>query len=155
MKPHTFEEALRLYEKMIKNQMKKLSLYRDYDEYYQCGIIALWRAYMQFEEGKGDFSAYAMRTVRGYLLVRLNKENKLQSRSAAWNPEYMEGIALDDKEEDFEVYMDLLDERRSYVLRECFQGGKKLTGIARELGITYDQARYLYRSALAILKKRT
>lgn len=75
MKPVTFTETVVLYEKMIKNQMKKLCIYREYEEYYQCGLIALWRAYEKYEAEKGSFSAYALVTVRGYLLERLKKSD--------------------------------------------------------------------------------
>lgn len=80
MKPATFTETVTLYEKMIKNQMKKLYLYRDYEEYYQCGLIGLWMAYEKYEEEKGTFAAYALVTVRGYLLEKLKKENRFQKR---------------------------------------------------------------------------
>ncbi|GAA3319217.1 hypothetical protein GCM10020331_025210 [Ectobacillus funiculus] len=60
MKPSTFEEAAQLYERMIRKQLKKrLCIYRNHDEFYQCGLIALWKAYEQFDERKGAFSTYA------------------------------------------------------------------------------------------------
>ena len=68
MKPATFKEAVVLYEGMIVNQIKKLGIYQDYEEYYQCGLIGLWYAYERFDPEKGSFPAYAVVTVRGYIL---------------------------------------------------------------------------------------
>ncbi|MFB6648972.1 RNA polymerase subunit sigma-70, partial [Bacillus toyonensis] len=45
MKPATFTETVVLYEGMIVNQIKKLGIYQDHEEYYQCGLIGLWYAY--------------------------------------------------------------------------------------------------------------
>ncbi|PGA87746.1 sigma factor [Bacillus toyonensis] len=70
MKPATFTETVVLYEGMIVNQIKKLGIYQDHEEYYQCGLIGLWYAYERYEEGKGSFPAYAVITVRGYILER-------------------------------------------------------------------------------------
>ena len=68
MKPATFKEAVVLYEGMIVNQIKKLGIRKDYEEYYQCGLIGLWHAYERFDAKKGYFPAYAVVTVRGYIL---------------------------------------------------------------------------------------
>lgn len=53
MKPATFKEAVVLYEGMIVNQIKKLGIRKDYEEYYQCGLIGLWHAYERFDEKRG------------------------------------------------------------------------------------------------------
>ena len=78
MKPATFKEAVVLYEGMIVNQIKKLVIRKDYEEYYQCGLIGLWYAYERHDAR--EFSAYAVVTVRGYILERLKKEFAVQER---------------------------------------------------------------------------
>lgn len=148
MKPDTFTEAVTLYEKMIKNQMKKLCLYRDYEEYYQCGLIGLWKAYEKYEEKKGTFSAYAFVTVRGYLLEKLKKENRFQKRHTFASREILQnvcGIAVSSEIQD---YMGLLDEEEKHIIVERFYVGKKIHEIAEETGMTYHQVRWLYRQAI-------
>jgi RNA polymerase sigma factor (sigma-70 family) len=154
MKPSTFEEAVVLYDRLIKGQMKKLSLYQNHEEYYQCGLIALWRAYEQFEEEKGDFSAYALHTVRGYLLVQLNKERRFQDTHTCWNPDMTAQVAAEETGgDDIHSYTKVLNDEQRYVIEERFKAGRKLKDIAMQMGITYDRARYLYRSAMQKMKQ--
>lgn len=133
---------------MIKNQMKKLCIYRDYEEYYQCGLIALWRAYEKYDEEKGSFPAYALVTVRGYLLEQLKKERRFQDREACTEQNILENIGGEEKRTEAFEYMSMLDENEQSVLFEHFYGGKKMREIATELGMTYHQARWIYRQAL-------
>ncbi|HDX9587142.1 TPA: sigma-70 family RNA polymerase sigma factor [Bacillus pseudomycoides] len=148
MKPVTFTETVALYEKMIKNQMKKLCIYRDYEEYYQCGLIALWRAYEKYDEEKGSFPAYALVTVRGYLLERLKKECRVQDKEVCTEHYVLENIGGEEKQSEVFAYMSMLEENEQFVLFEHFYGGKKMREIATELGMTYHQARWIYRQAL-------
>ncbi|MGG2063473.1 MULTISPECIES: sigma-70 family RNA polymerase sigma factor [unclassified Bacillus (in: firmicutes)] len=148
MKPVTFTEAVALYEKMIRNQMKKLCIYRDYEEYYQCGLIALWRAYDKYDEEKGSFPAYALVTVRGYLLERLKKERRFQDRETCTEHNILENIGGEEKQTEVLEYMSMLGAKERFVLVEHFYGGKKMHEIATELGMTYHQARWIYRQAL-------
>ncbi|MEN1937292.1 sigma-70 family RNA polymerase sigma factor [Paenibacillus sp. 102] len=148
MKPATFTEAVTLYEKMIKNQMKKLCLYRDYEEYYQCGLIGLWKAYEKYEEEKGTFSAYAFVTVRGYLLEKLKKENRFQKRHTFASQEILQNVCGAEVSSEVQEYMSLLDKKEKYIILEHFYAGKKIHEIAQKLGMTYHQVRWIYRQAI-------
>lgn len=148
MKPVTFAEAVRLYEKMIRNQMKKLCLYKDYEEYYQCGLIGLWQAYERYEEGRGTFSAYAFMVVRGHLLEKLKKERKFQERYTCVEQEILQNVCIAEEPSDIQEYMSLLDERERYIIWERFYAGKKMREIADDLAMTYYQVRWIYRQAL-------
>ncbi|PFK38319.1 RNA polymerase subunit sigma-70 [Bacillus cereus] len=148
MKPATFTEAVTLYEKMIKNQMRKLCLYKDYEEYYQCGLIGLWKAYEKYEGEKGAFSAYAFVTVRGYLLEKLKKESKFQNRHTCVEQEILQNICEAEVSSEIQDYMSVLDEREKHVIIERFYAGKKIHEIAEEMMMTYYQARWIYRRAL-------
>ncbi|MFD3446595.1 sigma-70 family RNA polymerase sigma factor [Microbacteriaceae bacterium 4G12] len=153
MKPCTFEEAVHLYERLIKSQMKKLGIYRDHEDYYQCGLVALWRAYEQFEEEKGSFPAYALQTVRGYLLVQLEREKRFETRHTKLDQELVERIMYEEKEDSFDLYIEQLNEQQRYVMTERFCYGKKLIEIAAQMNVTYDSARHSYRSALEKLRR--
>ena len=148
MKPVTFTETVALYEKMIKNQMKKLCIYRDYEEYHQSGIIAIWRAYEKYDEKKGSFPAYALVTVRGYLLEQLKKECRVQDQEVCTEQHMLENIVGEEKQREAFEYMSMLEEKERFVLFEHFYGGKKIHEIATELGMTYHQTRWIYRQVL-------
>ena len=148
MKPATFTETVMLYEKMIKNQMKKLCLYRDYEEYYQCGLIGLWKAYEKYEEEKGTFSAYAFVTVRGYLLEKLKKESKFQKQHTCVEQEILQNVCGAEVSSETQDYMSLLDEKEKHIIYERFYVGKKIHEIAEEMEMTYHQVRWIYRQAL-------
>ena len=119
MKPATFKEAVVLYEGMIVNQIKKLGIRQDYEEYYQCGLIGLWHAYERFDAKKGYFPAYALVTVRGYILERLKKESTLQERCVCVG-EYEEIFHFEDVEIRVKDFMSVLDEKEKYIIFERF-----------------------------------
>lgn len=154
MKPRTFEEAVELYNRLIKKQMKVLGIWRDYEEYYQCGLIALWRAYEQFEEEKGSFPAYALYTVRGYLLVQLQRETRFTTRHSCWEPHLADELFAADTQECLDDYMYGLNEEQQYVIKARFMSGYTLQEIADKLGGTYNRVRYVYRTALAKMEKQ-
>lgn len=119
MKPATFKEAVVLYEGMIVNQIKKLGIRKDYEEYYQCGLIGLWHAYERFDEKKGCFPAYAVVTVRGYILERLKKEFAVQERCVCVG-EYEDIFHFEDVEIRVKDFMSVLDEKEKYIIFERF-----------------------------------
>ncbi|MGN4447310.1 sigma-70 family RNA polymerase sigma factor [Bacillus cereus group sp. MYBK79-1] len=147
MKPATFKEAVVLYEGMIVNQIKKLGIRQDYEEYYQCGLIGLWHAYERFDAEKGSFPAYAVVTVRGYILERLKKEFALQERNV-YVGEYEEIFTSEDAEIRAKDFMSVLDEKEKYIIFERFFVGKTMGEIASEMEMTYYQVRWVYRQAL-------
>ncbi|CAM4071677.1 RNA polymerase subunit sigma-70 [Bacillus wiedmannii] len=147
MKPATFTETVVLYEGMIVNQIKKLGIYQDHEEYYQCGLIGLWHAYERFDAEKGSFPAYAVVTVRGYILERLKKESALQERNV-YVGEYEEIFTFEDAEIRAKDFMSVLDEKEKYIIFERFFVGKTMGEIASEMEMTYYQVRWVYRQAL-------
>lgn len=147
MKPATFKEAVVLYEGMIVNQIKKLGIYQEHEEYYQCGLIGLWYAYERFDAEKGYFPAYAVVTVRGYILERLKKESTVQERYVCVG-EYEDIFHFEDVEMKVKDFMSVLDEKEKYIIFERFFAGKTMGEIALEMEMTYYQVRWMYRQAL-------
>lgn len=147
MKPATFKEAVVLYEGMIVNQIKKLGIRKDYEEYYQCGLIGLWHAYERFDAEKGSFPAYAVVTVRGYILERLKKEFAVQEK-CVYVGEYEDIFHAEDIEMRAKDLMSVLNEKEKYIIFERFFIGKTMREIALETEMTYYQVRWVYRQAL-------
>ncbi len=71
-----FEEVLERYEPMISAVMRKLTIYRNHEQFRQVGRIALWQAWQRFDKKKGNFTAYAFMYIRGAMLDELKKERK-------------------------------------------------------------------------------
>lgn len=72
----TFEEILEQYEPMISSIIRKLNIYKNYDSFRQTARIALWQAWLNFDEAKGKFSNYAYTTIKTTLLKEMTKDNK-------------------------------------------------------------------------------
>ncbi|WP_369901777.1 sigma-70 family RNA polymerase sigma factor [Bacillus manliponensis] len=155
MKPATFEDAVMLYENMIKGQLKKLCIYKNHEEYYQCGLIGLWRAYANYDEEKGSFPSYAYINVRGYLIEQLKKEKRFETRHTMMEQESMEYVSgkVEDKKVFFE-YTSMLNETERFIVTSYFYHRNKMDEIAEELRITYHQARWIYRKAMEKMRKK-
>lgn len=63
---------------MISATLRKLNIYRNHEQFRQAGRVALWQAWTRFEEGKGNFAAYASRSIRGAMLDMLKRENQFE-----------------------------------------------------------------------------
>ncbi|MCG3088254.1 sigma-70 family RNA polymerase sigma factor [Sporosarcina cyprini] len=73
-----FEDVLKQYEPMISANIRKLHIYRDFDQYRQIGRVALWQAWLRFEEEKGNFTPFAYRSIRGAMLDELKRESRFE-----------------------------------------------------------------------------
>ncbi|WJY26406.1 sigma-70 family RNA polymerase sigma factor [Sporosarcina trichiuri] len=71
-----FEEVLEQYEPMISSIIRKLHIYREFEQFRQAGRIALWQAWSRFDEAKGDFAPFAYRSIYGALLDELKRETR-------------------------------------------------------------------------------
>lgn len=71
-----FEELAVKYEPMIYHVIHSLNIYKNRDEFYQTGLIALWEAHLRFDEEKGKFSTYAYSYIKGRMLRELSKHRR-------------------------------------------------------------------------------
>ncbi|MBD1380403.1 sigma-70 family RNA polymerase sigma factor [Metabacillus arenae] len=75
---NTFKELLSDYQPMIYHILKKLHIYKNHDEFYQIGMIALWEAYRRYDHLKGSFSGYAYSTIKGKIMYEMTKRNRFE-----------------------------------------------------------------------------
>jgi RNA polymerase sigma factor (sigma-70 family) len=80
LKEIPFEQIASMYEPLIKSFIGRYNLSAQFDQYYQAGLIGLWKAYKTFNPEKGQFSSYAHLLVRGGILQELRKEIKTKER---------------------------------------------------------------------------
>lgn len=72
----TFAELEKRYQRMIYHNIKKLCITRNQDEYYQAGLIAIWKASKTYDPSKGSFETYLYKSIKGHMLNEMNKQNK-------------------------------------------------------------------------------
>lgn len=81
-----------LYEPMIRKIIWTLNVYKNYDEFYQTGLISLWEATLVYDETKGHFPNIAYKYIKGRMLQELTQENKHNGDVVYPTEEYWETI---------------------------------------------------------------
>lgn len=64
------------YTPMIHQIIQTLSIYKNKDDFFQIGLIALWEAQTKFDENKGRFLNFAYTSVKGRMLNELAKQHR-------------------------------------------------------------------------------
>ncbi len=160
MHSQSFEHVLADFEPLIKGQIKKLNLYRQYDEYYQVGVVALWEAYRNFNPQKGTFAAYALHTVRGHMLMMLRKERRFgdhhilydDQQTTAFMDQQMSYDLVDSTASSLTPYLRHLSKRERLWVIEAIVHDKKLGEIAKEHGVSTNTVSSWRKQAIRKLK---
>lgn len=76
----SFEQLAAKYEPMIYDIIHRLNIYKNYEEFHQLGLIALWQAWKNHNEEKGNFLSYAYSMVKGHMMIELTKQTKQMDR---------------------------------------------------------------------------
>ncbi len=159
MTSKSFLDVFQNYEKMIKNQIKTLNIYKNYDDYYQIGLIALWEAFEKYDERRGKFSAYAYVTVRGRMLEHLKKESAFENRH---NCSFDEKVKANDyvysepflEMDLFKSYLTPLTERQRRWVIEAIGNEKTIKEIAEKYAVSEEAVKSWRKAALRKLKQR-
>jgi len=75
---------------MIHHMIKKLAIYKDKDEFIQLGLISIWETIGSFNPGKGEYSNYLYRHMRGRFLDELKRRTREMNRTAYPKEEFWE-----------------------------------------------------------------
>jgi RNA polymerase sigma factor (sigma-70 family) len=86
----SFHEIHKQFEPMIHKIIHSLHIFRDREEFYQTGLIALWEASENFNPDKGVFAAFAYSYIKGRMLTELNQKTKLHDRHTYPKEEFWE-----------------------------------------------------------------
>lgn len=86
----SFDQLAVQYQPMIHKIINSLNIYKNIDEFYQTGLIALWEAQKSFKEEKGSFSSFAYSTIKGKILNQLTREKKQMDRMVFPEESYWE-----------------------------------------------------------------
>jgi RNA polymerase sigma factor (sigma-70 family) len=154
-----FEEVAKNFEPLIKSQIKGLRIYRDFDLYYQCGLIGLWEAYSRFQPEKGSFPAFAMQTIRGKMLSELKRESRYEEQHTAVEQSIIDTIADDEAsssvlaEEIVASYCETLSPKQKLWVEQAIILQKKQREIAEEFGVSSETVKSWRKEALKKLRE--
>lgn len=152
-----FDKLFHQYEGMIKGMLRRLGIYKNYDDYYQEACIAFWKAYEHYQPEKGTFQTYAYITVKGNLQTLLNKENSYEKR-------FLHKLTEDKSrcfnrferlEEEYihSLCSGMTDNQLIWVNKYLFEG-KTISEIAAEEATTTASVKSWRRQAVAKLRSR-
>ena len=121
-----FEQLATEYSNMIHSIIHSLRIYKNHDEFYQVGLIALWEGSQHYDEQKGRFATYIYKFIKGKLLNALKKEKNLDDQYVY--PENEDGFNL--KHEDAVLEMEdllshfyhLTDLQKKWVVLRFYYG---------------------------------
>lgn len=88
----SFELLSQQYKPMIHKIINMLHIYKNKEEYFQHGLVALWEASMRFDPCKGNFTNYAYTYIKGSLQTELSKVHKYEEKSVYPSEEYWETV---------------------------------------------------------------
>lgn len=88
----SFTELAEQYEAMIWKIIRSLHIYKNQEDYFQIGLIALWDASNRFVEGKGSFTSFAYAYIKGRIQTELTSSSKHESRNVYPKEEFWEVI---------------------------------------------------------------
>jgi RNA polymerase sigma factor (sigma-70 family) len=121
-----FEQLAAQYSNMIHSIIHSLHIYKNHDEFYQIGLIALWNASEQFDETKGQLSTYAYSFIKGRMLNHLKKENRQEDRNTAMCEEDWVKIGYEDryleKETLLSHFYHLTEKEKQWVCLRFYEG---------------------------------
>jgi DNA-directed RNA polymerase len=86
MKEMPFEQVASMFDPLIKSQIRLYRLGTNFDQYYQAGLLGLWKAHETYDPEKGQFASYAFLLVRGRILQELRGEARRQEREVMHDP---------------------------------------------------------------------
>jgi DNA-directed RNA polymerase len=122
-----FEQLAGQFSKLIFSIIHSLHIYKNEDEFYQIGLLALWDASKNFDHTKGiQFSTYAYHYIRGRMLTSLRKEKKREEWLIFPKEEYWGYLECEmrmlEKEDLLNHFHNLTDNQEKWVMYRYYYG---------------------------------
>ena len=121
-----FDALAAQYSKMIHSIIHTLHIYKNQDEFYQIGLLALWDASKNFDDQKASFATYAYSYIKGRMLSFLRSEKKREDRNLYPSAEYWNGLEYEtsmmEKETLLSYFHHLTDKQEKWVLSYFYLG---------------------------------
>ncbi|MCK1992680.1 sigma-70 family RNA polymerase sigma factor [Peribacillus muralis] len=145
---------------MIHHIIRSLSIYKNEDEYFQIGLIALWESYQNFNADLGQFHNYAYTVIKGRLMNELKVHHKYETNTKLYDTVSLE---IEDTfsihEEAFNIenivsYAEGLTLNQQRWLLQTYLQNKTVTEIAEKYLVSPSAVKSWRKSALAKLRKK-
>lgn len=121
-----FDQLVERYSKMIQGIIKSLTIYKDHDDFFQIGLIALWDAANLYDEKKGKFSTYAFSFIRGRMLMFLKQQKKHELEQSVINENHLQKLVYEEpfleKDDLFACFAYLTEKEKRWVLLRFYHG---------------------------------
>jgi RNA polymerase sigma factor (sigma-70 family) len=160
LKEMPFEQIASMYDPLIKSQIRLYHLTAHFDQYYQAGLLGLWKAYETFDPKKGEFSSYAFLHVRGRILQELRGEARKQQKEENHDPHESHAfrtLSFEDtipllEDETMNLYlMHLTENQQRWVTQKVFHMRSEAE-IAEMFGVTVYAVKSWRKSAIKRLR---
>lgn len=152
-----FSKLADQYSPMIYKIISSLSIYKNKEEFFQIGLIALWEARTKFDPVKGSFLNFAYLMVKGRMLNELRKEHHYDSRNTSFEIESFDKLLARDEPfpiENLQSYCEGLTGNQARWLILTFQEERTQSEIASQLGVSVAAVKSWRKTALKKLRKK-
>jgi RNA polymerase sigma factor (sigma-70 family) len=135
-----------------------LHIYKNQQEFYQTGLIALWEASQTFEERKGTFSNYAYTSIKGKMLSEMTQNNHYKEKNILPpEEEFWERIEGQDsslflEKETIQTYCEGLTEKEATWVMESYINQLSIKEIAESKNVSISAVKQWKLGALRKLK---
>lgn len=123
-----FEELAEQFAPMIHHIIQTLHIYKNKEEYYQIGLIGLWKAMKSFDAEKSHFSSFAYLNIKGQIMNELKRKHKLEEKVMIPKEGYWETVEDGAFQHPLELelllsYCEKLTEKeKKWVMANCLDG---------------------------------
>ncbi|WP_419883660.1 sigma-70 family RNA polymerase sigma factor [Peribacillus sp. B-H-3] len=145
------------YTPMIHSIIRQLSIYKNKEDYFQIGLIALWEAEEKFSAEKGSFLSFAYSMVKGRILNELKKEARFDSRFTPASDDLLNEVSavFHDRpleEEILLTYCESLTAKQAAWVLLSFKDNLTIQEIAKVTGSSASAVKSWRKSALNKIK---
>ncbi|AKP48377.1 MULTISPECIES: sigma-70 family RNA polymerase sigma factor [Bacillus] len=156
----SFEQLAEKYSPMIHAIINKLHIYKNKQEFYQVGLIALWEAQRNFQPEKGAFASYAYSFIKGRMLTELSNSRKWEEAASTLLVETNAGFSeFPANDEPFEKeillsYCKTLTSKQKFWVIASFYDGLTTKEIAHKASVSESAVKKWKKGALEKLKQQ-
>ena len=153
-----FEKLLKQFKPMIHHIINKLTIYKNEQEFYQIGCIALWEASLRFNEEKGEFKSFAYSYIMGRMKSALTNERINQEKESRFETLLIQEETSGDNFKNLlsdsviESISSLLNTNQCRWLKAYCLYGKTPSEIATDEGVPASAVKAWRRDAIAKLR---
>lgn len=153
----SFEQLANQYQPMIHKIIHTLKIYKNIDEFYQIGLIALWEAQKNYQEEKGCFHTFAYTMIKGQILHQLARDKKHEERTVFPEQGYWEYV-IDPPTDQLMTFMKsnvpTLTEKETKWLTKACHIGLSVKEIAKSENVSASTVKQWRKSAREKLREQ-